>query len=139
MLFRSDTVRQAALSDMIDSIDTITVYPEKLELSFQAEKVPGMDMPSLEHKKNISGDLEKNLTWEVPLGDDFLYAARKEAEVRRIIEYIRHNPKVTAKQIAGMEGISLSAANARIRKLKKQGKIHYEGQGGHGEWIIDKT
>ncbi len=134
-----DTVRQAALSDMIDSIDTITVYPEKLELSFQAEKVPGMDMPSLAHKKNISGDLEKNLTWEVPLGDDFLYAARKEAEVRRIIEYIRHNPKVTAKQIAGMEGISLSAANARIRKLKKQGKIHYEGQGGHGEWIIDKT
>lgn len=113
-----DTLRRATLSDMLDSIDMITVYPEKLELSFQAEKVLGM---------------------EVPLAEDFLYATRKEAESRRLIEYIRQNPKVTAKQIAGMEGISLSAANSRIRKLKRQGKIHYEGRGGHGKWVIDKT
>lgn len=117
-----DTVRQALLSDMIDSIDTITVYTEKLELSF-----------------HLSDDFEKKLTWEVPLHEDFLYATRKEAVSRRIIEYIRENPKVTAKQIAEMEGISLSAANARIRKLKKQGKIHYEGRGGHGKWVIDKA
>ncbi len=134
-----DTLRQATLSDMIDSIDTITVYPEKLELSFQAEKVLRMDTSALEYVKNISDDFEKKLTWEVPLEEDFLYATRKEAESRRLIEYIRQNPKVTAKQIAGMEGISLSAANARIRKLKRQGKIHYEGRGRHGEWVIDKT
>ena len=125
--------------DMIDSIDRITVYPEKLILSFHTEKVPGMDSSDLAHIEDISGDFEKKLTWEVPLPDDFLYAVRKEAESGRIIQYIRQNPKVTAKQIAGMEGISLSAANARIRKLKKQGKIHYEGQGGHGEWVIDKA
>ena len=133
-----DTVRQATLSDMIDSIDTITVYPDKLELSFQAEKVLGMDTSALMDIKNISDDFEKRLVWEVPLGEDFLYTVRKEAQSRRIIEYIRENPKVTAKQIAKIEGISLSTANARIRKLKKQGKIHYEGRGGHGEWIIDK-
>ncbi len=134
-----DTLRQAALSDMIDSIDTITVYPEKLGLSFQTEKVFGMDTSALKDVKNISDDFERKLTWEVPLEEDFLYATRKEAESRRLIEYIRQNPKVTAKQIAGMEGISLSAANARIRKLKRQGKIHYEGRGRHGEWVIDKT
>lgn len=134
-----DTLRQATLSDMIDSIDQITVYPEKLVLSFQAEKMPGMDTSALAHIENSFDDFEKKLTWEVPFHDDFLYATRKEAESTRIIEYIRQNPKVTAKQIAGMEGISLSAANARIRKLKKQKKIHYEGRGGHGEWVIDKT
>lgn len=134
-----DTVRQATLSDMIDSIDQIMVYPEKLILTFQAEKVLGVDAPALADIKNISGEFENKLTFEVPLHEDFLYATRKEAESRRIMDYIRQNPKVTAKQIAGMEGISLSAANARIRKLKKQGKIHYEGHGGRGKWVIDKT
>ena len=136
---KEDTLRQAALSEIIDRIDRITVYPEKLVLTFQAEKVPGTDSSDLAHIEDISGDFEKKLTWEVPLPDDFLYAARKEAESGRIIQYIRQNPKVTAKQIAGLEGISLSAANARIRKLKKQGKIHYKGRGGHGEWVIDKA
>ena len=134
-----DTVRQATLSDMIDSIDMIKVYPERLELSFQAEKVLGVDTSALANIKNISDDFEKKLTLEVPLHEEFLYSTRKEAESRRIIEYIQQNPKVTAKQIAGMEGISLSTANARIRKLKKQGKIHYEGHGGRGKWVIDKT
>lgn len=72
--------------------------------------------------ENISDDFEKKLVWEVPLGEDFLYTARKEAQSRRIKEYIRENPKITAKQIAEIEGISLSTANARIRKLKNKGK-----------------
>lgn len=132
-----DMIRQVSLSDMIECMDVITVYPEKLELSFQAEKMPEM-CSYVPARKCISEESETKLTWEAALDDTFSFAAGKEAEARRVIDYIRQNPKVTAKQIAGMEGISLSAANARIRKLKKRGMIHFEGRGGHGEWVIDR-
>lgn len=129
-------VNQATLSEMIDSIEVITVYPEKLLLTFKADKMLGMEQQLLNSVEEIAGSMKEGFTYEVPLGEDFSYAARKEAECQRIITYIRENPTITAKQIAQKEQISLSAANARLRKIKRKNKIYFEGRGGHGQWIV---
>ena len=72
----------------------------------------------------------------LPLNEEFDYAARKEAERKRIITYMGENPCITAKEIAEMEQISLTAVNYRIKKLRQQGKIYFAGRGGHGKWIV---
>ena len=113
-------VRQAEIEVMLDYIEEIEVFPSRLVLTCKPE---------------MHG-AEKNPRIEIPLDADFQYASRKESENQRILDYMHDNPRITAKMIAEKEGISLSAANARIRRLKRQGRIHYNGKGGHGEWKV---
>lgn len=105
-------VRRAGLAAMIEEIQEIVVYPGKLVIRYKSQIL------------------------EVPLDQEISYAARKEAQNQRIMGYMNQNPRITAKMIAEKEGISLSAANAGIRRLKRQGKVHFEGKGGHGEWVV---
>lgn len=110
---KGDMLRRAALSEMLDSIECIEVYEDKLKIRFYHEKM-----------------------LEIPLDIEFVYASRKEAERERIVAYMRENPSVTAKEIAEMEHVSLTTANYRIKKLRQQGRIYYDGRGGRGVWAV---
>lgn len=109
----TDIFGRAVLLEMLEEIECIEVYGEKLEVKF------------------YNGDVR-----EMILGKEFLYASQKEAERERIMVYMRENPCISAKEIARLEQISLSAVNYRIRKLRQQGKICFHGRGGHGEWMV---
>lgn len=110
---KGDMLRRAALSEMLDSIECIEVYEDKLKIRFCHEKM-----------------------LEIPLDIEFVYASRKEAERERIVAYMRENPSVTAKEIAEMEHVSLTTANYRIKKLRQQGRIYFDGRGGRGVWVV---
>lgn len=110
---KMDVIRRAVLSEMLESIKWIEVSGEKLKIQFCA------------------GD-----ELEMMLDKEFTYASRKEGERERIIAYMRENPHISAKEIARLEQISLSAANYRIRKLRQQEKICFHGRGGHGRWVV---
>ena len=131
-----DTIKKATVAEMVDSIDTILVFPTKLVITYKPEKVLGVDSSVLDSIENATQQMEDRLQIEVPFEEDFLYATKKEAQRQRIVDYMIDNPKITARQIAELEQISLSASNARIRKLKQQGKIRFEGSGGRGQWIV---
>ena len=60
--------------------------------------------------------------------------SQKERE--DVLNMIRENPYITAKKVAERANISLSGANYRMRMLKKEGKICFEGKGGKGKWVV---
>ncbi len=75
----------------------------------------------------------------IQLSNSRVYQDRKRLERERIVEYMKANPHITAKEIAKMENVSLSGINYRIKRLKKDGRIYYQGRGGRnqtGQWIV---
>ena len=71
----------------------------------------------------------------VDYGNFFNYRKKKKEDREVIVEMIRENPCITAKQIASELKISLSGANYKIKTLKK-GRIRFDGKGGRGKWMI---
>ena len=110
---KDNIFRKAILLVMLDDIESIKVYECRLKIQFNNAFI-----------------------LEIPLDEDFVYASRKEAERNRIIAYMKENPCISAKEIAEIEHISLTAVNYRIKKLRQQGKIYFDGRGGHGKWIV---
>ena len=109
----------AELSEIVDKIEKIKVYQDHLEIRFCRSKVPGT---------------AAEVFCEIP--DDFVYRRQKEAERERIVQYMRAEPYITAKQISEREKVSQTAVNYRIKKLKQQGRIYFDGKGGKGKWIV---
>ena len=120
-------LRQAEAAAWIDRIQEITVFPEKLTIVYN---------PYIKINERIP---DKKYRIDIPLKPDFSDAARKEAQNQRIMGYMRKDPEITAKMIAEKEGISLAAANAGIRRLRRQGRIYFEGKGGHGKWVTARV
>ena len=73
---------------------------------------------------------------KVEYGDLFDYRKKKRTEREMIVDMMREDPQITARKIAEALGISLSGANYRIRVLKSEGKVRFNGSGGKGEWEI---
>lgn len=113
---KENTLQKAALWEMLENIENIVVYENRLKLYFKSAFVK-----------------------ELPLDKEFVYAARKEVERNRVAAYMKENPYITAKEIANMEKISITAVNYRIKKLRQQGKIYFDGSGGHGKWILGES
>ncbi|MCC8127078.1 MAG: recombinase family protein [Clostridiales bacterium] len=139
----TDILRQAMTAEILDSIRQIEVYEDKLRITFRPDQAPGIDAQMMEDTRGQAkslatgtDSLEKGVQWEVALEKEFFYEGRKEAERERIVQYMRENPRITAKMIAQKEQVSVSAINARIRQLKKKGIVTFAGRGGHGEWIV---
>ncbi|BDF33776.1 hypothetical protein CE91St62_18420 [Lachnospiraceae bacterium] len=110
---KGDLLHRVVLSEMLDSIECIEVYEDRLKIRFYHEEM-----------------------LEIPLDMEFAYASRKESERERIVAYMRENPSVTAKEIAEMEHVSLTTVNYRIKKLRQQGRIYFDGRGGRGQWAV---
>ncbi len=135
----TETIEKATVSEMIDNIDTIYVHRKYLEIRFYMDKMLGIDPKSFQTMYEITEDFEGAFVIRFPLPEDFVYRDRKQLERERIIEYMREKPNITAKEIAEKENISLSTANYRIKKLRQDGRIHFNGAGGKGKWCINEN
>ena len=74
----------------------------------------------------------------LPNDTNRVYLKIQFARKKRVLSYIKENPRITAKEIAKKEGMSLSGVNSSIARMEKKGLLHFEGAGGHGFWVIDK-
>lgn len=133
---KKDTLRKATLSEMICNIESIEVFEDRLKIRFYTERLLEINPKRSSEINNILQEFKDAFVLEVPLNDEFVYASKKEAERNRVIEYMKKNPNITAKEIAEIEQISLTAANYRIKKLRQQGRIYFDGRGGHGKWVV---
>ena len=124
-----NTVEKAGVAEMLDEVEKILIYPEHMEIMFSLSKITGME------SLNISGGEYENCL-KVEYGELFDYRKKKETEREIIVDMMRKNPQITARKIAGELRISLSGANYRIRVLKSEGKVRFNGSGGKGEWEI---
>lgn len=97
---------------MLGDIKQVDVFPEYLEITF--------DSFSLTLPQTCSSSARPDI----------------ESEKERIAEMMRCRPKITAKEIAGEMGVSISRVNRRIIELKKEGRIRYSTPNGRGQWIV---
>lgn len=111
-LKRGTLIERAGAVQLLKEADRIEIFPEHMELQYNSER-----------------------TW-IDYGSLFDYQKKKQEEREAVIEMIRENPAVTAKEIAEKMNISLSGANYRLRALKREGKIRFAGSGGKGVWEI---
>ena len=117
-----NTVEKAGIAEILDEVEKILIYPEHMEIVFSLSKITGMEK------------YENCL--KVEYGDLFDYRKKKRTEREMIVDMMREDPQITARKIAEALGISLSGANYRIRVLKSEGKVRFNGSGGKGEWEI---
>ena len=122
-------VERAAVMQMLEETDKILVFPEFMEIVFglsEAMRTECWDIPPMEFESSI----------KIEYGNLFSYREQKKEEREIIVDMMRENPRITAGMIAKELRISLSGANYRIRALKKEGRIRFNGSGGKGEWEI---
>lgn len=132
-------VEKAAVSEMVENIEVIQVFPKYLEIKFSLNKLLGVNQDALPLSEKAEERISDTMVIHYPLPEDFVYQDRKRLERERIVEYMKVNPHITAKEIAKMENVSLSGINYRIKRLKKDGRIYYQGRGGRnqtGQWIV---
>ena len=125
----SNVVEKATVTGMLDEVDKILVYPEHLEIHFCYSKLLGIE------DVTFTNDDSDNVL-RVEFGNAFNYLKQKQEERNVVLDMMRQNPYITAKMIAKELGISLSGANYRIKALKREGKIYFNGKGGHGKWVV---
>ena len=113
---------------MIEEVEKILIFPEYMEVHFSLSKMLSV--------KETLAELDEVHILRVDYGNEFHYLKKKKEERAVIVEMMRKTPCITARQIAAKLGISLSGANYKIKALKKEGKIKYEGRGGHGIWLV---
>ena len=132
-------VEKAAVSEMVENIEVIQVFPKYLEIKFSLSKLLGVNQDTFPLSEKAEERISDTMIIHYPLPEDFAYQDRKRLERERIVEYMKANPHITAKEIAKMENVSLSGINYRIKRLKKDGRIYYQGRGGRnqtGQWIV---
>lgn len=106
-------IQQAQTAEMISEIRKITVYPERMEIDIPLR--PPVTVP------------QDSSTSHYPI---------MEEEKKQILMLMQKTPGITAKEIAGEMGVTLSLVHRRIRALKTEGKICYSVPNGRGEWIL---
>lgn len=115
----ADILRKAVRSVLLEQIESIQVFEDRLQIQVDQE-CNGAAIP------------------EIFLDQEIEYGSRKEAERVRIIAYMKENPCITAREIANIEQISLTTINYRIKKLRQQSRIYFDGRGGHGKWVVSE-
>lgn len=129
-----DVVQKATVMELLEQIDRIVVYPDHLEVYFRmgfAEEIKEAG-----RFEGILDDIENEFKITVPVDERISHQVQKKKALDDVVSFIRDNPQITAKQIAAIQGISLSAANGRLSRLKKAGRIRFDGKGGKGKWEI---
>lgn len=135
----------AYVEGMLEEVERIVIYPRYMELFFKQE-ISRKEISALEiHAKEISSSKispsieEHDSRITVCYGNAFNYPEQKKKDREIIVNLVKENPEITAKQIAEKLDISLSCVNYRIKALKKEGKIHFIGAGGRGRWEVKGT
>lgn len=131
VLRKGDVVEKATVAGMLEEVDKLLIYPEYLEICFSISKMIGLDGCDI-------SDERLNNVLRIEYGNLFNYRKKKKEEREQIVDFIRENPKITAKIIAEKLGISLSGANYKLNALKKEGRIRFNGSGGKGNWEVLK-
>ncbi|MDR0605141.1 MAG: winged helix-turn-helix transcriptional regulator, partial [Bacteroidales bacterium] len=65
-------------------------------------------------------------------------AQKTEKTAQKIINLMSENPFITKVQLSENIGVSVSAINQQITKLKKQNLLRREGADKGGKWVVIK-
>lgn len=121
-------VEKASVAGMLEDVQKIVIFPMYMEIHFSYHKLLGIDAA-----------IEESMSTEVmtvEYGHLFDYRKQKKDERERIVDLMRKDPKITAKEIAAELDVGLSKIQYGIRSLKKENRIGFIGAGGKGYWSV---
>lgn len=130
-LREDNLIEKASVARMLDEIDKIKIYPTYMEVYLNVQKVLGVH--GLSEVCEEKADYE---IFKIEYGNMFDYKKEKSQEREAIVELIRENPDMTVKMMAEKLGISVVAARYRVKVLKSENRIRFNGAGGKGYWEI---
>lgn len=121
-------IETATINEMLEEIDKLIIYPRYMEMVYNPANVIGMQDDNKQFVQKI----------RIEYGVMFDRLKKKEEIRDQVIELIRETPTITAKAIAREMGCSLSGAQYKLKVLKDEGRIRFNGKGGKGTWEIIK-
>lgn len=128
-------VERASVSQMLQDIQKIVVHEWHIEICFDPLRVIGLSRGN-EAVDHLGEQIDKDFTLSI----DYPFSPKTEKgrclDRERIVEIMRAVPDTTARQIAAQMGRSLISVQSRIRELRKEGRIRFNGKGGHGTWEV---
>lgn len=130
-------VEKATVYQMIERIEKVMVYPEKLQICFDSVEQLELEEIGMQIPKSIKEKLEQENNIEVEYPYSPYTEEGRERDRKRIVEKMRENPTITAKQLAEQMNRTLRIVRNRIVELRRSGKIEYQGRGGHGKWKVN--
>lgn len=121
-------IETAVVNEMLKEADKLIIYPGAMEIVYNPANLIGMQDRNKQCEQKI----------HIEYGAMFDPLKKKEEIRNQVIEMIREKPTITAKEIAKKMGCSLSGAQYKLKVLKKEGRIRFNGSGGKGKWEIIK-
>ncbi len=112
MILMKNIVECSIVATMLDEIDRIIIYPTYLEIECICEKM------------------------RIEYGTLFDYRRRQKEALQEVVDYMKENPNITAREIAEKCGKTTSCIQQRIARLRKEERIRFVGKGGHGYWEV---
>lgn len=113
-IWEGDLITRALLAQMIQELDKIFVYPTYMDILIEKETI------------------------RINYGNQFNYYGKKQEERTAMLEMIRKKPDITAKELAECLELQLSGIQYRIRVLKREGRLYFDGKGGRGRWVVNE-
>lgn len=121
-------IERATVNEMLEEIERMIIYPNYMEIIYNPLKTMGLDQTSDEKR------MEQKI--RIDYGNLFDQLKQKQEDREQVVELIRKDPGITAKKIAECLGCSLSGAQYKLKVLKNDGRIRFNGKGGRGYWEI---
>ncbi len=148
-------VECSMINILLDEIDKIIIYPTYLEMKYLLNEKQGIDADSMTDKDNLNenekmsgivadsrldsnknGQITKFEKVRVEYGTLFDHRRQQKEALQEVVDYMRENPNITAREIAEKCGRTTSCIQQRIAKLRKEERIRYIGKGGRGYWEV---
>lgn len=124
---------KAAVGQMLRNISCIVVHEWQLEVRFDSMQIMGLSSRQ-GLLQNPGTQFSEFVEYPFPPDTE---KGRMMDRVR-ILECLEENGNQTAGDLAAKLGRTKGIIWSRIRELKKQGCLHFEGSGGHGYWKVLK-
>lgn len=127
-LQEGDFIKKASIAGMLEEIDKIVVFPERMEIHFSYAKMLGISTENL--------SVAESEVMTIEYGSYFNPRQQQKENLQAIVDCMKENPHTTAKQIAEKIGITTSGVQQRIKKLRELNRIQFVGKGGRGYWEV---
>lgn len=124
-LNEENRIREVVAAGILEDIEKIVIYPSYMKIWFSPQRMTEIDPTQME-----KGDGHIKIEY----GNLFCIREQRREEREDIVDLIKENPNVTARQIADRLHRGISKVRYQMSVLKREGRISFVGRGGKGKW-----
>lgn len=131
-----DGFKRATVSNMLEDIKQITVYEWHLDITFDPLKIIGFSDNRPDRTTMGGEDVEKEYTITIKYPFSPMTERGRYLDKEMILKIMSKTPDTTARKIAVQMDRPLNIVQNRIKELRMEGNIRFNGKGGHGFWEV---